>query len=53
MSTPIPFYRPNGKMIYFEKPDLLAWIRQNRKDSNDEIAEEARLHMQMLGKQNH
>ena len=26
----IPFYRPNGKMIYFEKSDILAWIRQNR-----------------------
>ena len=26
----IPFYRPNGKMIYFEKADLMAWIRQNR-----------------------
>ena len=26
----IPFYRPNGKMIYFEKADILAWIRQNR-----------------------
>ena len=25
----IPFYRPNGKMIYFEKVDILAWIRQN------------------------
>ena len=26
----IPFYRPNGKIIYFEKSDILAWIRQNR-----------------------
>ena len=26
----IPFYRPNGKMIYFEKANILAWIRQNR-----------------------
>ena len=26
----IPFYRPNGKMIYFEKADILTWIRQNR-----------------------
>ena len=26
----IPFYRPNGKMIYFEKADILAWIRKNR-----------------------
>ena len=47
-----PFYRPTGKMIYLEKSDLLEWVRQNREDSIDEIAEEARLHMQMLGKQN-
>ena len=26
----IPFYRPNGKMIYFEKTDILEWIRKNR-----------------------
>ena len=35
----ISFYRPNGKMIYFEKADILAWIRQNRvtpvKNSDD------------------
>ena len=26
----IPFYRPNGKIIYFEKVDILEWIRKNR-----------------------
>ena len=26
----IPFYRPNGKMIYFEKADILEWIRKSR-----------------------
>ena len=26
----ISFYRPNGKMIYFEKADILEWIRKNR-----------------------
>lgn len=26
----IPFYRPNGKMIYFEKADIQEWIRKNR-----------------------
>ena len=44
----IPFYRPNGKMIFFEKTDLLSWIRKNRVSSRDEINEEARLHMQRL-----
>ena len=44
----IPFYRPNGKMIFFEKTDLLSWIRKNRVSSRDEIEQEARLHMQRL-----
>jgi excisionase family DNA binding protein len=41
----IPFYRPNGKMIYFEKADILAWIRQNRivatkkDDGTDQVPE--------------
>ena len=41
----IPFYRPNGKMIYFEKSAILSWIRKNRVYSTEEINEEARLHM--------
>ena len=44
----IPFYRPNGKMIFFEKADILSWIRKNRVSSQDEINEEARLHMQRM-----
>ena len=26
----IPFYRPNGKLIFFDKDDILTWIRRNR-----------------------
>ena len=26
----IPFYRPNGKLIFFEKDDILSWFRRNR-----------------------
>ena len=44
----IPFYRPNGKMIFFEKSDILSWIRKNRVSSREEIEEEARLHMRKL-----
>lgn len=25
----IPYYKPNGKMVYFEKTELLTWIRRN------------------------
>ena len=47
----IPFYRPNGKMIFFEKTDLLSWIRKNRVSSREEIEEEARRHMQKLSRE--
>ena len=46
----IPFYRPNGKMIFFEKADILSWIRRNRVYTQEEIDAEARLHMQTLSK---
>lgn len=44
----IPFYKPNGKMIFFEKSDLLAWVRKNRVSSETEIAEEAERIIQRL-----
>lgn len=46
----IPFYRPNGKMIYFEKSEILAWIRRNRQSSKAEIEEAALQHERLLGK---
>ena len=48
----IPFYRPNGKLIFFEKDDILTWIRRNRVFSTEEIEEEARLHMERLSLKN-
>lgn len=44
----IPFYKPNGKMIFFEKSDLLAWVRKNRVPSEAEISEEAERIIQRL-----
>lgn len=38
----IPFYRPNGKMVYFEKSELLSWLRSNRVASNSEIVESSK-----------
>ena len=38
----IPFYKPAGKLIYFEKSILLEWIRSNRIMSEAELQEEAR-----------
>jgi hypothetical protein len=37
-------------MIYFEKADILSWIRRNRVYTHEEIDDAARLHMQALSK---
>ena len=44
----IPFYRPNGKLIYFEKSELLKWMRQSRTMSETETQEAAAQHMTEL-----
>ena len=44
----IPFFRPNRKMIYFEKSELLEWIRAHRVASQTEIAERAKQVMQRM-----
>ena len=30
----IPFYKPNGKQIYFDRIELEAWMKQNRLPRN-------------------
>ncbi|QCX38361.1 helix-turn-helix domain-containing protein [Aureibaculum algae] len=37
----IPHSKPNGKMIFFEKKKINAWLLQNSRKSNDEIESEA------------
>lgn len=44
----LPFYRPNGKLIYFEKSELLKWMRQSRTMSESETKEAATRHMTNL-----
>jgi excisionase family DNA binding protein len=44
----LPFYRPNGKLIYFEKEELLKWMRQNRNMSEAETQQAAVKHMNDL-----
>ena len=29
-SKQIPFYRPNGKLVYFDRQELEGWLKQNR-----------------------
>lgn len=38
----IPFYRPNGKQIYFDKAEIENWLKQNRVSTvkeNESMAE--------------
>ncbi|QGY47269.1 excisionase family DNA-binding protein [Maribellus comscasis] len=37
----IPFSKPNGKIIFFEKEKLDNWLLQNSHKSDDEIEEES------------
>jgi len=37
----IPHYKPQGKMLYFEKEQLEKWLRQNPVKTQIQIAEEA------------
>lgn len=39
-SNQIPFYRPNGKLIYIARADADIWLLQNRVKSVSEIKEE-------------
>ena len=46
----LPFYRPNGKLIYFEKSELVKWMRQNRSMTEVEIKDAAIQQMSELSK---
>lgn len=40
----IPFYKPNGKKIYFLKDELEKWVLSNRVSTDEEISQKARTH---------
>ncbi len=37
----IPFSKPNGKMIYFSRQDLVKWALSNRRSGSDELNSKA------------
>jgi excisionase family DNA binding protein len=37
----IPHYKPSGKLIYFKKKELVAWMCKNRIAANEELSERA------------
>ena len=41
----IPHFKPQGKMIYFEKTALEEWLRQNPVKTQEQIAQEAQRYL--------
>ena len=41
----IPHYKPQGKMIYFEKTALEEWLRQNPVKTQEQIVQEAQRYL--------
>jgi excisionase family DNA binding protein len=41
----IPHYKPRGKMLYFDRSELEAWLKQNRVNSHTDIATKAVEHI--------
>lgn len=41
MRNQVPYYKPNGKLVYFNKHELEEWMMQNRVASASEIEERA------------
>lgn len=37
----IPYYKPSGKRIYFDKEEVEKWMRQNRISTDQEVNQKA------------
>lgn len=40
-SRKIPYYKPHGKHVYFDRSEIKEWMKQNRMYTTDEIEESA------------
>ena len=41
MERKIPHYKPNGKMCYFNRKEVEAWMQSNRVQTDDELEQQA------------
>ncbi len=41
----IPYYKPNGKQIYFDRKEIEAWMKRNRHQTTDEAESIALAHI--------
>ena len=37
----IPFYKPNGKNMYFDRKEIENWMKQNRHNTQEEAEQQA------------
>lgn len=37
----IPFYKPNGKILYFDREEINTWLRQNKSQSISQLEQHA------------
>lgn len=44
MRAEIPYYKPMGKMCYFNRAELEEWLQQNRCATDREISDRANKH---------
>ena len=45
----IPHYKPNGKLIYFDRQDIEGWMKQNRIISTVEAEQKASKYLMQKG----
>ena len=45
----IPFYRPMGKMVYFNREELVQWLQANRCPTDEELNERAQAYCMKKG----
>jgi len=45
----IPCYKPNGKLLYFNKAELDDWMMQNRKATSEELSIKANTYLAVKG----
>lgn len=44
-SDEIPFYKPNGKKLYFKRAELDSWLLRNRSTTTEELLEQTADHL--------
>lgn len=49
MRKEIPHYKPMGKMVYFNREELVQWLQSNRVSTNAEISQQAQAYCMRKG----